>query len=84
MRVKTVVAFKDLKEKKLRIIGEEFDCSKERYEEIIKVGPYVELAPEKPDGSEEKEEPGKAQGEEPKEAKKRTRNKKTEQKEGDL
>lgn len=76
MRVKTVVTFKDLKEKKLRIIGEEFDCSKERYEEIIKVGAYVELVQEKPDGSEEKEEP--------KEVKRRARNKKTEQKEGDL
>ena len=84
MRVKTVVTFKDLKEKKLRIIGEEFDCSKERYEEIIKVGAYVEPVQEKPDGSEEKEEPGKVQEEEPKEVKRRARNKKTEQKEGDL
>lgn len=42
MKVKTVVKFKDLKEGKLREIGEEFTCTKARYNEIRKVGPFVE------------------------------------------
>lgn len=42
MRVITKVKFKDLKDKKLREIGEEFVVSKERYDEILKVGKFVE------------------------------------------
>lgn len=44
MRVKTIVKFKDLKEKKLREIGEEFEVSKERFKEInsTKYGKLVE------------------------------------------
>lgn len=42
MRVKTLVRFRDLKEGKLREIGEEFTCSKARFAEILKVGPFVE------------------------------------------
>ena len=42
MKVKTVVTFKDVKAKKLRKEGEEFECSKERYEEILEKGKYVE------------------------------------------
>lgn len=42
MKVKTVVKFHDLKEGKLREIGEEFTCTKARFAEILKVGPFVE------------------------------------------
>ena len=42
MRVITKVKFKDLKDKKTREIGEEFVVSKERYDEILKVGKFVE------------------------------------------
>lgn len=42
MKVKTKIRFKDLKEDKIREIGEEFIISKERYEEILKVGVFVE------------------------------------------
>lgn len=44
MKVKTIVKFKDLKEKKLREVGEEFEVSKERFKEInsTKYGKLVE------------------------------------------
>lgn len=42
MKVKALIKFKDLKEDKIREIGEEFIISKERYEEILKVGVLVE------------------------------------------
>ena len=42
MRVITKVKFKDLKDKTIREIGEEFVVSKERYDEILKVGKFVE------------------------------------------
>lgn len=46
MKVKTLVRFNDLKEGVTRSIGEEFTCSKARYDEILKVGPFVEALPE--------------------------------------
>ena len=42
MKVRTLVTFNDLKEKQRREIGEEFVVSKERYDEILKVGKFVE------------------------------------------
>lgn len=42
MKVRTLVTFNDLKEKQRREIGDEFIVSKERYEEILKVGKFVE------------------------------------------
>ncbi len=42
MKVRALIKFKDLKEDKIREIGEEFIISKERYEEILKVGVFVE------------------------------------------
>lgn len=42
MKVKTLVKFRDLKEGVTREIGEEFVCSKARFAEILKVGPFVE------------------------------------------
>ena len=44
MRVKTLVKFRDLKEKKLREVGEEFEVTKKRFEEInsTKYGKLVE------------------------------------------
>lgn len=42
MRVRAVVEFRDLKEGKLRRVGDEFVCSKARFAEILKVGPFVE------------------------------------------
>lgn len=49
MRVKTVVRFIDKKESVTREIGDEFTCSKARFAEILKVGPFVEeVKAEKP------------------------------------
>lgn len=44
MKVKALVKFKDLKEKKTRKIGEEFEVTKKRFEEInsTKYGKLVE------------------------------------------
>lgn len=42
MKVRALIKFKDLKEDKIREIGDEFIISKERYEEILKVGVLVE------------------------------------------
>lgn len=42
MKVRTLVTFNDLKEKQRREIGDEFIVSKERYEEILKVGKFVD------------------------------------------
>lgn len=61
MKVKAIVTFKDLKEKKIRKAGEEFDISEERYEEILKKGKYVKPMDVEPKEAEPKEE-------EPKEA----------------
>lgn len=47
MKVRTVVRFNDLKAGKVREVGEEFTCAKERFEEILKVGPFVEEVPAK-------------------------------------
>lgn len=44
MMVETVVRFNDKKEGCTREIGEVFRCSKERYEEILKVGEFVKPA----------------------------------------
>lgn len=46
MKVKTIVRFNDLKEGVIREIGDEFIVSKERFEEILKVGEFVEAVPE--------------------------------------
>lgn len=46
MKVKTLVKFNDLKEGVTREVGEEFTCSKARFEEILKVGQFVEAVPE--------------------------------------
>lgn len=42
MKVKTIVRFKDLKEDKIREIGETFIISKKRADEILKKGAYIE------------------------------------------
>lgn len=47
MKVKAIVTFKDLKEKKIRKAGQKFDITEERYEEILKKGKYVEPVEEK-------------------------------------
>lgn len=54
MKVKTIVKFRDLKAGTLRRVGEEFECSEERLEEILKVGPFVEKV-EEPEPVEEAE-----------------------------
>lgn len=54
MIVRTVVKFNDKKEGCLREVGDEFRVSKARYEEILKVGPFVE-AVEAPKKAAEKE-----------------------------
>lgn len=42
VKVKTIVRFKDLKEDKIREIGETFIISKKRADEILKKGAYIE------------------------------------------
>lgn len=41
MRVTTTSRFNDLKENKVREVGDTFEVSKERYAEILKVGKFV-------------------------------------------
>lgn len=47
MKVRTLVRFNDLKEGKLREVGDEFTVTKERFAEILKVGKFVEEVPAK-------------------------------------
>lgn len=42
MKVKTIKRFTDLKEKKVREVGDTFEVSKARYDEILKVDKLVE------------------------------------------
>lgn len=42
MKVKVVEKFRDKKTKEIRKVGEVFNVSKERFKEIIEVGPFVE------------------------------------------
>lgn len=49
MMVKTVVKFRDKKTGEIRNIGDEFRVSKARYEEILKVGEFVEPVEKKDD-----------------------------------
>ncbi|WP_164995858.1 hypothetical protein [Miniphocaeibacter massiliensis] len=42
MKVITKVKFKDKKEGVIRDVGDTFSISKKRYEEILKVGKFVE------------------------------------------
>ena len=42
MKAKTLVRFNDRKEGVTREVGEEFTCTKARFAEILKVGPFVE------------------------------------------
>ena len=42
MKVRALIKFKDLKEEKVREIGDEFIVSKARFEEILEVGQFVE------------------------------------------
>ena len=49
MKVKTIVTFKDLKAKTIRKAGEEFECSEERFAEILKKGKYVKPIVEQPE-----------------------------------
>lgn len=48
MKAKTLIKFQDLKEGKLREVGEEFECSQERFDEIIAAhdAPLVEKVEE--------------------------------------
>ena len=57
MKVKTIVRFKDLKEDKIREIGETFIISKKRADEILKKGAYIEEIKE--EDKKEKNEGGK-------------------------
>lgn len=49
MMVETVVRFRDKKEGCIREIGDTFRCSKERYDEILKVGPFVKQVKQRKD-----------------------------------
>lgn len=57
MKVKAVIEFFDLKEKKLRIVGDEFEVSNERFSEILtKGGKWIEeVEVKKIEKAEEKE-----------------------------
>ena len=46
MRVKVLKKFRDARTKEVRNIGSVFECSKERYEEIVAAGEYVENIPD--------------------------------------
>lgn len=48
MKVETTVKFRDLKENKIREIGEQFNVSKERYKELEKRG-FVKEVKEEPE-----------------------------------
>lgn len=41
MKVKTIRSFRDLTENKDRLLNEEFEVTKKRYEDILKVAKYV-------------------------------------------
>lgn len=47
MKVKVIERFRDLKEDKIREIGDIFEVSKDRYSTLISKGPYVQLIIEK-------------------------------------
>lgn len=47
MRARTVERFRDARTGAIREVGEEFTCTRERFEEILKVGPFVEEVPAK-------------------------------------
>lgn len=47
MKVRTIKRFNDLKEKKVREVGDEFEVSQKRLDEILKVGKLVEVVEEK-------------------------------------
>lgn len=51
MKVRTIKRFNDLKDKKVREIGDEFEVTQKRLEEILKVGKLVEVVQENPDGN---------------------------------
>lgn len=44
MKAKVIVKFKDKETGKVRKVGEIFDCTKKRFEEILTVGKFVEEA----------------------------------------
>lgn len=48
MKVKTTIKFRDLKAGTIRKVGEEFECSEDRFKEILKKGPFVEEVKEEP------------------------------------
>ncbi|MCC8163346.1 MAG: hypothetical protein LIO86_09360 [Lachnospiraceae bacterium] len=47
MKVKVIKAFKDKHTKEIHRAGDEFTCSKERYDEILSKDKYVEPVPPK-------------------------------------
>lgn len=52
MKVKTIKRFRDLKEKKVREVGDEFEVTQKRFDEIQKVGNFVVDMEEKQTGEE--------------------------------
>ena len=54
MKVITIERFSDLKEGVVREIGDTFEVSKKRYEEILKVGEFVEEVKEAKETKKEK------------------------------
>lgn len=47
MKVKVIQTFRDRETKKVRPVGEIFECSDKRFKEIKAAGNYVEVIPEK-------------------------------------
>lgn len=84
MRVRTIAMFKDKKTKTLREIGDEFECTEERYQEILNAGKFVEKLDE-PEKSKRKKgdepEPGEDDKTKEDKSKRLTKSKKTEKKE---
>lgn len=79
MKVKVISSYRDKVTKKIHQPGEELDITKERADEILKVGKFIELLeePKKQGKSSDDEEPKKpADGKELKEKKPKSKGKK--------
>lgn len=46
MKVKVIQKFRDKETRKVRLVGEVFECSDKRFKEIESAGDYIEIVPE--------------------------------------
>ena len=52
MKVKVIKKFRDITTKEIRKVGEEFECTAERYDQIKNAGEYVEPVDGEPENGE--------------------------------